>query len=290
MTLKERQKVRTIFRTSTGGMHKIKIKILSLLYWRSKSTIFSQQNLANQLKIPKTTLNYHFVQLKRSNLIDNFGSLTIDGSNLVRSFNHWDKNPTTLRAHKIQISINILNLPPNFFKLKHKMLKPFTNRRYKGLKGILQGTTLIFYSTQKLVIKLRDIFANTNEEIVGAIEECISQAIDLIQMEFPGIKLGNYEICKFNSMHCAILNSTIAKNYLLKKGSTMQSDEVCIDGSHGVPELEVERLNNIFENTNVLLKYEELVKENERLKVLIKEHKELPLELTEDYAVATQYL
>lgn len=241
-------------------MHQIKMKILFYIACQKEDEIIVQSNIANELKLSKSTLNYHFSNLKAIGLINKNNRLTEEGKRVVQFFNHWDKTlQKKLRAHKIQISINIKHLPSDFFNLKHSSLQPFTNKRYRGLKGQLLGSKVLFYSSNKLVVVLPDIFANTSEEIVGAIEDCIAQIIYVLKQEFKGIILGSYEIYKYTSMHCAIIDSVIAENFLLKKGSCYKSEGVCIDGSHGKAELEVESLTNIFENTEVLLEYDKLV-------------------------------
>ncbi|MFW6172673.1 MAG: hypothetical protein ACOC5T_02910, partial [Elusimicrobiota bacterium] len=63
------------------------------------------------------------------------------------------------------------------------------------------------------------------------------------------------------------LNSIIAENFLLKEGRCYHGNNgLCIDGSHGVPELECEELENISENIEVLIKYEDLAAENKKIK------------------------
>ena len=266
------KKVRSIFRNDTYQLNEIKLKILFTIASKKQDEIINQSNIAKSINKPLTSINYQIKQLRELELIDSKNQLTLKGNKAIQYFKHWDKTLSKkLRAHKIQISVNILKIPSNFFEIKHKILTPFTNRRYKGLKGQLLGSQILFYSSKKLVIKLSDVFGNTNDEIMGAINDCIQQLFTILTIEFPGIVFDSYEICKFDSMHVAILNSIIAETFLLKEGRCFHgTNGFCIDGSHGVPELECEELKNISENIEVLIKYEDLVKENKRLSKLLK--------------------
>lgn len=268
------KEVRTIFRSCTYDIDKKLLEILFTIASFKKHILISQKLLSVMLKASPTTLNYRVRKLKTLDLIKEDNHLSEKGKKAIRYFKHWDKTISKkLRAHKIQISINLLKLPTNFFDIKHKILTPFTNQKYRGLKGQLIGSQVLFYSSKKLIVKLPDVFGNTSEEITGAINDCIQQLFTVLTQEFPGIIFDSYEICKFDSMHVAILNSIIAETFLLKEGRCYHGEGgLCIDGSHGGNELEVEELENITENIEVLIKYEDLVRENKKLTKLLKKY------------------
>ena len=268
--------VRTIIRIPTYELPEKSLKVLFTIASVEKDFIISQRFIADTIKSPITTVNYQVTKLRTKGLIDKQNQLTESGKDVIRYFNHWDKTYSKkLRAHKVQISVTIIQLPSNFWTKKHHILKPFTNSKYKGLKGTLRGSSLCFYSSKKLVVKIPDIFANNSDEIVCAIDDSLEQLFQIINDEMPGIKLGTYDICKFNSMHCAILNSTIAESFLLKEGRCYSNKEFCIDGSNGVPELEAENLETVFENIDFLVKYEDLATENKRMSELLLHQQQL---------------
>lgn len=252
-----------------------RMKILFAIGCISTSEIVNQIELSKTLNMKYTTLNHHITRLRAEKLINEKNHLTKEGQNAIRFFKHWDKTfSKKLRAHKIQISINLLKLPQDFFNIKHKILSPFTNKKYKGLKGTIEGTTVLFYSSKKLMLVLPEVYGNNDTEILSAIHNSINQMYEVLKLEFPKIKLGNYEVCKFTSMHCAIVNSIIAESYLLEKGSCFQSENVCIDNSHGKPELESESLNNMFENLGIMMSAEQLTQENTKIKGILSQIEE----------------
>lgn len=251
------------FRIAGGELHEKSMKILFYIATLRPDDLIDQKKVSKVLDMPVTTANYHFKKLRELGFLNNYNEITSGGQKAIQHFVHQDKSQTKkLRAHKIQISTQVKRLPNNFFNLKHKALQPFTNQRYRGLKTTIQGTKVLFYSNSKLLLKLPDVYGNTNEEILSAIMDSIEQLYQVLEQEFKGLKLGTYEICKFSSMHCAITNSIIAENYLLKTGSCYESENVSIDNSHNLPELECETLRNIHETMDILTGYEDIFKEN----------------------------
>ena len=268
------EKIRTFFRTQPYSLNQDMIKTLLLIGTFKDEVLVSQKLLSTILKVSKTSLNYRITKLVEHGLITKKNKLTDKGQKAIQYFKHWDQTlERKLRAHKIQISVNVTKLPNNFFDVKHKILEPFSNKRYRGLKGQLLGSQILFYSSKKLLIKIPDVFGNSPEEVMSCIHDCIHQVFEVLIQEFPGINFDTYEICKFDSMHVAILNSIIAKTFLLKEGRCFHSSSgLCIDNSHGVPELECEKLDNIAENIELLINYEDLVAENKKLNKLLKQY------------------
>lgn len=271
MKTDNKKKTRIFFRNSTYKLNEKKLKILFAVGSKKPWETITQKNFSEMLNEPLTSLNYHFKDLKKVGLIDTNNKLTTKGEQALRYFKHWDKTLSKkLRAHKIQISCDIASLPSDFFKIKHKILSPFTNSKYRGLQGELLGSQILFYSSKKLVLKIPDVFGNKSEELIAGITSYVEDMRFILEEEFSGLKLKNYEICKFNSMHVAVLNSIVAETFLLQEKRTFQGSKLAIDKSHGVPELECEKICNIFEDIEFLISYDDLVKENKKLRGLIK--------------------
>lgn len=271
----KQKKVRRIFRSDSTLFTENEMKILFFIGMRKEDPILFQTDIAKALEKPLTSVNYQIQKLRSLGLITKKLELTNKGKKTIQYFKQWDKTLSKkLRAHKIQVRVKISKIPYNFFDIKHKILKPFSNQKYRGLKCQLLGSTVLFYSSRKLVVKIPDIFGNSNEEIMAAIDDCMQQIFTVLSQEFRGIVFDSYEVCKFDSMHVAILNSVIAETFLLKEGRCYHGGGgLCIDGSHGVPELECEELENISENIEVLMKYEDLAAENKRLQKLLQKQK-----------------
>lgn len=263
--------VRSKYRISTYELDKIKLKIIFLIASKNYDT-FTQTQIANLMDMPKTSLNYHISKLRNDGLINKNLELTQKGKRAIDYFMRWDKEtPKKLRAHNIQLSINISKLPSNFFDIKHKILTPFTNQKYHGLKGNLNNCQLLFYSSNKLVVKLPDIFANDNEEITNQIHDVLMDLLTGLSEEFKGIGFDNYKICKYDSMHIAFLNSIIAEKFLIEKGRIYHTASgFAIDNSHGIAEFETENTQNIHEDIETIVRYEELARENKKLKQKLK--------------------
>lgn len=250
-----------------GHMENIKEKIILMV---GSGKVTTQREIAKVLKVPISTINYHFSKLRKEKSIGEKNELLTFGRRKYNFLIHWDNAfSQKLRAHKIQIKLNIVE-NPNFSELQNKGFSPFTNKHYKGLKIELENSTLLFYSPKSAVLNLPDIFANTNEEILAQINACIIQIQQILFKEFE-IIIEGYEIYKFSSMHIAIPNSLVAQNYLLEKKHILTANQgFSIDNSHNKPELEVENLDKIFEKIGICAKYEDLAKENEQLKEIIK--------------------
>jgi len=248
-------------------MANLKTKIILLV---GSEKITNQTEVSKLLKLPLTTVNYHFKKLYENKILTQNNKLTAKGRQEYNFLIHWDKNYTQkLRAHKIQLTLKIQKMPDFNNFLKNKIFSPFTNKKYKGLKTEIENSTLLIYNNSKAVICLPDIYANTNEEIITQIQFSINQIIEILKTEFK-IIVSDYEIGKFSSMHIAIPNSLIAQNYILEKKCILTANHgFSVDNSHGKPELEIENLENIFEKTEIIMKYEDLVRENENLKAII---------------------
>ncbi len=242
--------------------------IASLEEWQ----IITQTNVAKNFNKPITTLNYHFTKLRKGGLIKKNNHLTDKGKKVLRYLKHWDKTfNKRLRAHKIQIIFYLARCPENLEKIKNFVFTPFTNNRYRGLKCELKGCTIMFYGKKKAVVIIPDIYGNNDEEISATITEFISQLIKVLEEEFKGLKVDHYKPARFTSMHVAILDSVIAESFLLNKKHCYTNGRVAIDCSHGRYELESEKGETALEDIEVLVNYEDLARENLKLKKMVEE-------------------
>jgi DNA-binding MarR family transcriptional regulator len=232
-------------------------KIFLFIGERQDGSLTFQTQIADELKTPITTINYHITKLKVVGLINKYLELTNTGKKLFKAL--WEnKNKALLRAHNIQVVFKVIKCPypfPNCFSKSIYQLT--TNGKYNGIKTELDGITVMFYSGKKIVCVFHDIFGNTDEEISSTVQTLIPQLRDLLENEFLGIKLGDHEIARIQSMHIAVLDSYIAKKYLLK-GFTKENKEFAIDKSHGVPEVELTNPSTALKDIMDLLRLDGL--------------------------------
>ncbi len=264
--------VRRFFCKRVPTLHKKQLKILLYVASRPDYEIITQTDTAETLNETLTTLNYHFTKLKQQGLLDKNNKLHEKGKKLLRFLKHWDKTfNKKLRAHKIQITLYLSRAPDNIREIKNCILTPFTNKRYEGLKTETLGCQVLFYSSKKAVVILPDIYANNDEEIAAALADTIRQLIEALQMEFTGLKIDDYKPAKFTSMHVAVLDSIIAEWFILKNKRCFSNGRFGVDKSHGRYEAEAEDVKTALADIEVLVKYDDLARENESLRSKIRE-------------------
>ncbi len=216
-------------------------QILMILGSNINGEIIYQKQIANKLNKPLTTINYHITKFKQEGLINKDLSLTQKGLVIFKKL--WDNvDKPILRAHNIQVVFKLSECPPNLpesIQGTKSIYSPLNNKKYRGIKTIIKGFTCMFYSKEKIVCCLPQIYAENDEDICFQIQSLISDLISILEDEFSGIKIKGYKLAKIQSMHIAITNSYIAKSYLLLKGFTEENSEFAIDSSHGTPELEI---------------------------------------------------
>jgi DNA-binding MarR family transcriptional regulator len=264
---------RKIFCKAIPTLKDIQQKSLLVVASKDDGYLLTQTEIANRLKVPITTLNYHITKLRAWGLITKQNELSDRGIRYIRYFKHWDKLLSKkLRAHKIQVTLFLSRMPK---ELNNNTFTPFTNKRYKGLKAEVKGSYVMFYPKNKAVVTLPDIYGNDSDEIAGALSNSIQQMIQVLETEFPGLKVDDYKPAKNDSMHVAILDSIFAELYLLQHKSCYKGKKIAIDGSHGRPELEVEDGTTALKDIELLVQYDDLVAENQRLKKLMQECPEM---------------
>jgi len=252
-------------------LHKTQMLILFYIASLESWQVVTQTKVSNALIRPITSLNYHFTKLRREGLLNEQNCLTDKGKKALRYLKQWDKTfDKKLRAHKIQVTIFLAKCP-DLQKIKNVVFTPFTNNRYDGLKCELKGCIVMFYSSNKAVAVIPDIYGNTDEEIASAVSDFASQLIGVLEFEFKGLKIDNFKVAKFSSMHVAILDSVIAESFLVEKGHCYSNGRIAIDSSHGRNELEAESGDTALEDIEILVKYESLAQENKILKDRVRE-------------------
>lgn len=241
-------------------------KKLQILGCYTSKIILSQKEYSEMLKMSPTTFNYYFKQLQNYGFISKESKITEKGKQVIQYFNHGDKlPPKILRAHKLQISFNVIKTPKDFWKNRNKLFNLFTNQRYRGFKTTISGCQILFYGQKKMVAFLPDILGESELEVLGLIKEEVNELKEKIESEFPGLVLSFSEIAKFESMHVAIVNSEIAKAFNTNKAYHIHG-RIAIDNSNGESELEVENLHTLGEDLELICRYEDLVRENKFLK------------------------
>lgn len=259
--------VRNYFCKHTSTFHKKELLILYCIASRPEGELITQTNVAAALDEKLTTLNYHFTKLKKRGLLDKGNRLTDAGKKSLRYFKWWDKTlQRKLRAHNIQATLHLSKVPESFWKIRNSVLAPITNGRYRGLKTELLGCTVMFYSRRKAVAILPDICGNTDEEIAAALGVAVPQLVQALEMEFEGLKVDHYMLAKFTSMHVAVVDSIIAEQYILRHGCNFKPGRIAVDKSHGRYELEAEDADYALEDVEILVRYEDLARENKRLR------------------------
>jgi len=220
-----------------------------------------QTQIARELKKPNTTVNYWITKFKDKGLIDKQLKLTSKG-NRAFLFLWKNENKSILRAHNIQVKFRVIRCPENFPDCFSKSIyELITNERYRGIRTQLDGITVMFYSPKKIICVLKDIYADTDEEISSAVQVLIPELRELLEYEFQGIKLGDSELARIQTMHIAVLDSIIAKDYLIK-GFTKENKDYAIDNSHGIPEIELTNSGNALKDIMNLLNLEKIVRKS----------------------------
>lgn len=214
-----------------------------------------QTEIAREKKMPPSTVNYHITKFKQEGLITKHLKLTDKGWQLFKYlWEHLDK--TELRAHNIQVKFEVVKCPKHFPDCFSKdIYQPLSNKKYRGIKTVLKGFTCMFYSPKKIVCVLPDIYADTDEEISAQVQLLIPNLIFILEEEFAGVKLGDHTLAKIQTMHVAVLDSIVAKNYLIR-GFTQENKEYAIDNSNGIPETELTNPNTALKEIMDLLKFD----------------------------------
>ena len=220
-----------------------------------------QTEIAREKKMVISTVNYHITKFKQEGLINKQIKLTDKGIKLFKYL--WENmDKKELRAHNIQIKFEVIKCPSNFPDcFSRSVYQPLSNKRYRGIKTVLGRFTCMFYSPKKIVCVLPDIYANNDEEISSQIQLLTPNLILILEEEFNGIKLGDYELARIQTMHVAVLDSIIAKNYLIK-GFTKENKDYAIDNSNGISEVELTNPKNALRDIMDLLDLDNKLQKN----------------------------
>jgi hypothetical protein len=197
-----------------------------------------QSTYAERLKKSGTTINYHITKFQQEGLIDNNLKLTSKGMRLFKYV--WENSDKIiLRAHNVMVKFNVTSCPINYIDLySTSVFTTFGNGRYRGIKGRLEDCTFMLYSRHKIICVLPDIFASDDEEVSAQIQLLITRLKERIELELPGINLGDYELAKIISSHIALFNSVLAQKIILKR-LEYKGDTLVVDNSNHTPETEL---------------------------------------------------
>lgn len=235
--------------------NKLRKRIFLWLGANQGFVMLTKTYLQRKLEKPYMTINYHITKFKQEGLIDKYLKLTNKGAR-VFDFLWKNENVYQLRAHNIQVKFKIVKCPDCFPDCFSKNIyNPLSNGKYKGIQTSLNNMMVMFYSPKKIVCTLPDVYANTDDEIISAIQLQIPNIISVLEDEFKGIKVDDYQIAKIQTMHVAILNSIYAKSILLKD-FTYEGENIAVDNSHGIPELELTNSLNCLMDIDLLMKAE----------------------------------
>lgn len=219
-----------------------------------------QTQLADHFITPITTINYHITKFRQEGLIDNLLNLTSKGKKL---FVYLWKNvgASKLRAHNLQIKFNLIKCPADYIrKYSNSIFTPFSNGRYRGLKGDLDDTTFMIYSTKKVICVIRDVFGNNDEEISYGIQLIAMQVKSRLEEMFEGIKIGGFSFARIQTSHIAVLDSVISELYE-EAGITYEGKSLNIDKSNDNPEIEATDPSTNLIDAMYLLDLEKRIKE-----------------------------
>ena len=211
-----------------------------------ENEIFSQTILARILETKRSTLNYHMVALKKEKIIDSSLQLTNLGKKLF--FELWKLSEMpSLRVHHTQLGFNLSKCPANYLKIyKNKILKPMNNGKYRGFSFKIKDFSCVFYSEKKIICYIKNIFVDTAEEAISALQIIGEEIKEIIEDEFEGVKIENIEMAKITFGHAALTNSFLAKK-LDSYGYAYKGKSIDVDRSFSLYETEITdfKRNNI---------------------------------------------
>lgn len=235
--------LRNFLRNRNALQYKIFMKLG--LYQEDK--ILYQTDLAKMLKKTSSTINYHITKFYQEGLINKKLELTGKGMRLFRYL--WENaDKKILRAHNIQIKFILRKCPTHYIeRYSDKIIQIITNTRYRGFKSQIKSEwgniTLMLYSKKKIICVLKDIFADTDEEISAQVQLVSMDLKEKIELEFEGIEIDTYECVKIQSSHIALLDSILSESLSIK-GFTYESKELALDKSNGRYESELTNPQN----------------------------------------------
>jgi hypothetical protein len=197
-----------------------------------------QAQLGEFFKKSSSTINYHILKFRKEGLLSDFLNLTPKGKKLFR-FLWKNTNTKIIRVHNISVKFDLIKCPKRYItKYSDEIFSEFTNGKYKGLKGELDGITYMIYSRKKIICVIPDIFADTGEQISAALQSIVQELKRIIEKRFLGILIGSHALSKIQTSHIAIIDAFIAKQFDLQNINYI-GKEIALDKSKGVNELEL---------------------------------------------------
>jgi len=250
--------LRKILRNRTVLPHKIFMNLGA----RENECFLYQTRLAKKLNISNTTLNYWITNFKGEGLINKDLTLTPKGNRLFKYV--WENiDKTIFRAHNIQLKLILRSCPVNYIKrYSDKIIDIISNGKYNGIKANLHSkygnVTIMLYNRKKIICVLKDIYGNSDEEIAATLQLVYQELKEIIEFDFPGIKIASFLPSRIQTSHIALLDSIIAENFVLS-GFTYESNTISVDKSHGRYELELTNPKNNLGGLNFLREIEKKI-------------------------------
>lgn len=211
-----------------------------ILIWlgTNQEEIISQNLIAKILKIKRSTLSYHLIAFKKGNILGESLQLTKMGKEIF--FELWKSTEILkLREHHTQIKYYLSKCPQNYLeKYKNKILKPMTNKKYKGFQFRIKDFSCIFYSEKTIICYIKNIFADSPEEIISSLQKIADEIKEIIEEEFIGVKIEGFEMAKISFGHIALTNSFLSKKSD-SDGYIFKGKGIDVDHSLSLNELEI---------------------------------------------------
>jgi len=245
------------------------LKVFFTIASKKEGGLLTKTAIAKASCLPVSTTNDITTRFKEWGLINPQFDFTDKGKKVLRYFNQWDKTfERKLRVHDVQVVLFLSGVSDGFDGLRGVVFSPFTNNRYRGLKAELVGCKVLFYSQKKAVAVLPELYGDSDDEVAGAAVSVVGDLVRVLESEF-GVGVSDFKIARYSCMHVAVLDSVIAEQFILRTGRICQG-RVTADKSHGRYELEATG-ERALEDVEVLVKYEDLARENDVLKKRIAE-------------------
>lgn len=233
---------------------------------KQDGSLLYQTQIARELIIPITTLNYHITKWRQEGLMNDRLELTPKGKRLWEKL--WENETLSMkiRAHNIQVKFEVIKCPVNFPDCFDKIYTPLSNGKYSGVKTKFDDVSVMFYNRKKIVCTLPDVYGDTEEDCMSGIQKLCTEIKQRLEVEFKGIVINGYELAQITTLHVARMNSLIIEQLASRRGNFKIGD-VEIDSSKGKGEIEAVNPKNAFDTIgkiNSLLESPQLNNENDK--------------------------
>ena len=252
-------RIRSKIRIPTIGIHKLSAKIILIRGLTPESTLLSQKEIADYLKRPLSSVNYHILRLKEEGIFNEIMFLTPHGKVVFQKLVGCVQNTKKLRAHKIVGTFKLVLAYKDFSEVKNKYIK-ISNGKYDGFRLDFNECVIIFYTPLKITYYLPCVYGDSISELyTEAYEKFIVPLKTYLETLFPSLKIDQYEIASICINHLALLNHPLAETFK-KFNVQYASDRLEIDHSNVIPELETVHKETSVQDMDKILDYEKLIR------------------------------